>query len=62
MAIEAFGGLGQSAFSVVRKIGAFIAQRTGRSEAEEIRYFRQRLSLALHRANAAMEQTRAQLC
>jgi hypothetical protein len=62
MAIEAFGGLGQSALSVVRKIGAFIAQRTGRSEAEEIRYFRQRLSLALHRANAAMVQARAPLC
>ena len=60
MAFETFGGLGKNAMSIVQRIGAMVAGKTGRSRAEEIQYFRQRLSLKLQRANAAMVHCRAE--
>ena len=54
LVIEGFGGLGETAMHVVRKVGALIAQRTGHRKADE-----PLATVALHHANAAMVQARA---
>lgn len=57
-AVEVFGGWGPFALKVIKKVGARISEKTGRSKSEEIRYLRQKLSLRLQRCNAAMIQAR----
>ena len=58
VAVEVFGGWGETALAVIRRIGSLLAEASGRSRSAETRYLRQRLSLRLQRCNAAMVQAR----
>lgn len=61
LAAEVFGGWTREALAFITRVGSMMANNTGRSPAEEVRYFRQRISLALQRTNAAMVQARQQV-
>ena len=59
LAGEIHGGWGDLAVQTYKKLAMAVAMRTGRSWQDELRYFHQRLSVALHRSNARMIQKRA---
>jgi len=59
LAVEVFGGWGEIARESFRTLAEFAANRSGKTSAEEYKYFLQRMSIALQRDNAHMVQSRA---
>ena len=54
LVVETFGGWDGDAVKSLKDIARQCAQRWGRNDAEEIKQFFQRLSVALQRGNASM--------
>ena len=54
LVVETFGGWDADAVKILKKLGRHSARRRGKNDALEIKYFFQRLSVALQRGNAAL--------
>ena len=54
LVVESFGGWDRDALLFLKELGRQDARRWGKDPAQEIRYFFQRLSVALQRGNAAL--------
>ena len=54
LVVESFGGWDADAVKLLKKLGRHSARRWGKNDALEIKYFFQRLSVALQRGNAAL--------
>ena len=54
LVVESFGGWDVDAVKLLKKLGRHSARRWGKNDALEIKYFFQRLSIALQRGNAAL--------
>ena len=58
LVVETFGGWDKDALPFLKKIAGQDARRWGKNHALEIKYFFQRLSVALQRGNAALLSNR----
>ena len=54
LVVETFGGWDADALKHLKLLGRHAARRWGKNDALEIKYFFQRLSVALQRGNAAL--------
>ena len=54
LVVETFGGWDADALKPLKLLGRHTARRWGKNDAMEIKFFFQRLSIALQRGNAAL--------